>query len=68
VGKRLLTDLLEVATAHGFHSVFARIVDGHGASIALHQALEFELVGTEREVGRKFGTAGSTSSSCSACS
>jgi L-amino acid N-acyltransferase YncA len=54
VGKMLLHDLLEVATAHGFHSVFARIVDGHGASISLHQALDFEHVGTEREVGRKF--------------
>ena len=54
VGKLLLHDLLEVAVAHGFHSVFARIVDGHGASIALHQALDFEHVGTEREVGRKF--------------
>ena len=54
VGKRLLADLLDVAMAHGFHSVFARIVDGHGASIALHQALDFEHVGTEREVGRKF--------------
>jgi phosphinothricin acetyltransferase len=55
VGKLLLHDLLEVAMAHGFHAVFARIVDGHGASIALHQALDFEHVGTEREVGRKFG-------------
>ena len=55
VGRRLLTDLLDVAVAHGFHSVFARIVDGHGASIALHRALDFEVVGTEREVGRKFG-------------
>jgi L-amino acid N-acyltransferase len=54
VGKRLLHDLLDVAMARGFHAVFARIVDGHGASIALHQALDFEHVGTEREVGRKF--------------
>jgi phosphinothricin acetyltransferase len=55
VGKLLLRDLLDVATAHGFHAVFARIVDGHGASIALHRALDFEHVGIEREVGRKFG-------------
>jgi L-amino acid N-acyltransferase len=56
VGKLLLRDLLDVATAHGFHAVFARIVDGgDGASIALHRALQFELVGVEREVGRKFG-------------
>ena len=33
----------------------ARIVGGHEASIALHVACGFELVGIEREVGRKFG-------------
>jgi phosphinothricin acetyltransferase len=33
----------------------ARIVGGHEASIALHQACGFEVVGVEREVGRKFG-------------
>ena len=33
----------------------ARIVGGHEASIALHVACGFELIGTEREVGRKFG-------------
>jgi phosphinothricin acetyltransferase len=33
----------------------ARVVGGHDASIALHRACGFELVGTEREVGRKFG-------------
>jgi L-amino acid N-acyltransferase len=55
VGKLLLTELLSLATAHGFHAVIARIVGGHDASIALHRAVGFELVGTEREVGRKFG-------------
>ncbi|MGH9213209.1 MAG: GNAT family N-acetyltransferase [Acidimicrobiales bacterium] len=55
VGKLLLAELVRVATAHGFHAVFARIVGGHEASIGLHRALGFEIVGTEREVGRKFG-------------
>jgi phosphinothricin acetyltransferase len=55
VGRLLLTELVDLATAHGFHSMMARIVGGHAASIALHQACGFELVGTEREVGRKFG-------------
>jgi phosphinothricin acetyltransferase len=55
IGKRLLGELLEVATAHGFHAVFARIVGEHEASIKLHAAFGFEVVGTEREVGRKFG-------------
>jgi phosphinothricin acetyltransferase len=55
VGRALLAELVRVATAHGFHAVFARIVEGHEASIALHQGLGFETVGVEREVGRKFG-------------
>jgi phosphinothricin acetyltransferase len=33
----------------------ARIVGSHEASIRLHRACGFELVGVEREVGRKFG-------------
>lgn len=55
VGQVLLADLVERAMAHGFHAIFARIVGGHEASIALHVALGFEIAGTEREVGRKFG-------------
>ena len=55
VGRALLTDLVATATAHGFHACMARIVGGHDASIALHVACGFEVVGTEREVGRKFG-------------
>jgi L-amino acid N-acyltransferase len=55
VGRLLLTDLVRLASAHGFHAVMARIVGGHAASIALHRSCGFELVGVEREVGRKFG-------------
>jgi L-amino acid N-acyltransferase len=55
VGKLLLGELLDVATAHGFHAVFARIVGGHEGSIRLHESFGFAVVGTEREVGRKFG-------------
>lgn len=55
VGRALLTSLLELATAHGFHTVIARIIAGHEASIGLHMSCGFEPVGTEREVGRKFG-------------
>ncbi len=54
VGRLLLSDLVTLAGAHGFHAVMARIVGGHEASIALHRACGFELVGVEREVGRKF--------------
>lgn len=55
VARLLLRSLVETATAHGFHAVMARIVGGHEASISLHMACGFEVVGTEREVGRKFG-------------
>ena len=52
-GQRLLEDLVDRAGQHGFHSVIARIVGGHAASIALHDRCGFEYAGTEREVGRK---------------
>jgi L-amino acid N-acyltransferase YncA len=55
IGRLLLTDLMTVAGAHGFHAVMARIVGGHAASIAIHTSCGFQLVGVEREVGRKFG-------------
>jgi L-amino acid N-acyltransferase len=55
VGKLLIAELLELGKAHGFHAVFARIVGNHEASIGLHHACGFELIGVEREVGRKFG-------------
>jgi phosphinothricin acetyltransferase len=55
IGRRLLEDLLRRAAAHGFHSVIARITGENDASIALHAACGFVVVGTEREVGRKFG-------------
>jgi phosphinothricin acetyltransferase len=55
VGKALLGELVELARAHGFHAMMARIVGDHEASIALHRGHGFELVGTEREVGRKMG-------------
>jgi phosphinothricin acetyltransferase len=55
VGRLLLAEIVRVASTRGFHTVVARIVGGHEASIGLHRTLGFELVGVEREVGRKFG-------------
>ena len=54
-GRAILGEMVRLATVHGFHAVMARIVGGHEASIGLHTACGFELVGVEREVGRKFG-------------
>ena len=53
VGRVLLAELIRLAEQYGYHSVVARIVGGHDASIGLHAAHGFELVGVEREVGRK---------------
>lgn len=55
VGRTVLMELVRLARAHGFHSVIARIVGGHVASIALHEKCGFAQIGREREVGRKFG-------------
>lgn len=55
VGRALLEELLGLAGAHGFHAVIARITTGNEPSIRLHRACGFEVVGIEREVGRKHG-------------
>ena len=55
VGNALLEQLMTIADDHGFHSVFARIIDGQPASVELHRKHGFVEIGIEREVGRKFG-------------
>jgi L-amino acid N-acyltransferase YncA len=54
VGTLLLTRLVDIARESGFHTVMARIEAGGAASRALHTKCGFELVGIERQVGRKF--------------
>jgi L-amino acid N-acyltransferase len=56
LGKMLLEALVRLAREAGYHSMIGRIVGDHEVSIALHRACGFEVVGTEREVGRKFNT------------
>jgi len=55
IGQLLLSHVVDVARASGFHAVMARIEASGAASRALHARCGFELVGVEREVGRKFG-------------
>jgi phosphinothricin acetyltransferase len=55
IGRLLLSGLVGIARDSGFHAVIARIEAGGAASLALHAACGFELVGVERQVGRKFG-------------
>ena len=54
IGRLLVDELLTIAADSGFHTVFARINAASDASIALHQRCGYQLVGIEREVGRKF--------------
>lgn len=54
IGKVLLSRLVEIARESGFHSIIGRIEASGDASRALHASCGFELVGIEREVGRKF--------------
>ncbi len=55
IGNLLMTEILARARSHGFHSVIARIAGDNPGSIAVHLRHGYELVGVEREVGRKFG-------------
>jgi len=55
VGRSILEELVRLGSEHGFHAVIARIVGHNDASIGLHRTCGFELVGIEREVGRKHG-------------
>ena len=54
-GRLLLAELVRLAGQQGFHSVIARTTGDNEPSIALHLSCGFEMVGVEREVGRKFG-------------
>ncbi len=55
IGNQLLSELVRLAQQYGYHSMIARVVGGHDASIRLHRQCGFEIVGTEKEVGRKLG-------------
>ena len=54
IGRTIVDALLDIAELSGFHSVFARIEASGAASRALHARCGFELIGVERETGRKF--------------
>ena len=56
VGRHLLAALIEAATEAGFRQMVGVIGDsGHQASIRLHEALGFRLVGIFENVGWKHG-------------
>ena len=55
IGRALLAALIEEARRLDVHAVLARIEATNEASIALHRAMGFEVVGEEHEAGHKFG-------------
>lgn len=55
VGRLLLSALIETARTLGLHTLVAWVDTQNSASIALHQALGYQVVGGERETGHKFG-------------
>jgi len=56
LGARLYGALLEALGAEpGVHRAYGGVALPNPASIALHEAFGFRLVGTFREVGHKFG-------------
>lgn len=56
IGRKLLDALIEDATAKGFRQMVAVIGDSaNAASVAVHRAAGFELVGTLKSIGWKHG-------------
>jgi phosphinothricin acetyltransferase len=55
VGALVLEELVGLARMHGFHTVIGRIAGGNEGSVLLHERCGFQVIGVEREVGRKFG-------------
>lgn len=55
LGRRLYETLFQSLRSEDIHRAYAGITLPNEASIALHLAVGFRPVGTQREVGRKFG-------------
>ncbi len=54
-GKALYKSLIQSAKEHGFREMVGIIALPNPSSVALHEALGFELVGVNKRVGYKFG-------------
>ncbi len=56
IGLRLLTALIDESTTRGYRQMIAVIGDSANAgSIGLHTRAGFQMIGTHRDVGFKFG-------------
>ena len=55
IGKALLQAVIDQCTASGYRQMLAVIGDASAPSVALHRSLGFELAGTFKAFGFKFG-------------
>ncbi len=55
VGKAVYTSLFECLKVQGYCNAYAAIALPNSASVALHEGLGFEYIGTYRSVGYKLG-------------
>jgi L-amino acid N-acyltransferase YncA len=55
IGRKLKEATIEEARRLGFYTLIARVAEGSEESLHLNQSVGFVLVGTLKEVGRKFG-------------
>ncbi len=55
VGRSLYTSLLNLVDLQGFYNAYAGITLPNPASVSLHEAMGFRLVGIYRSVGHKLG-------------
>jgi phosphinothricin acetyltransferase len=55
IGKQLLKEIVEDGRKGGLHCVLSRITQGNEKSIHLHRQVGFTMIGTMKEVGKKFG-------------
>ncbi len=55
LGRRLYQTLFDALKGEDIHRLFGGITLPNAASVGLHRAFGFELVGVYPEVGRKFG-------------
>ena len=55
IGRRLLSTVLDAVRSEGIHRAYAIVTVPNEASIGLHEALGYSLVGTLDDVGFKLG-------------
>lgn len=55
IGRKLKAAIINAARRLGFHTLIAGVAEGSDASLHLNKSFGFEVIGTFKQVGRKFG-------------